>query len=708
MQEQKEDYKNQESPELQEKIDEQQKEILQLKKENAALKDRLRSVNMRNINRNLKRKTKTIEILKEEVKVLKQKEMNKKNIKEEKGVQCNTFKTYVKNIKKEMDLLLAEKENNEEKSQDFVQVEKNLDFKDMSKGKPFNFKLRNLYYIFRSHNVGIVHIAPIIEAVLKLFDINVKNLPSKSTAAVLSSEMGVVARNQLNETLLTCTNTTMHRDATTKKGKHFYGVKFNTGEKILTAGVREVCNGKSETYVNCTKEIINDLSSSKNDASNILNSVYCFMTDRSATEQKVNDILSKDISHTVHSFKCCIHPLLQFSEVCFAEAFNIEKELEVNFNGYSNSLKEPFILFLLRNVSKFFYKDGAGDPNISDIFMKYHGVGKIPIMNFRGNRFNVSFHNAAGTFFIHKLLLQYMFSMKSSYSFLQNFIVLSLQNKVILCLLRALGILCKLITEPYFAKASEVGTILDMGSVYQRLLFVLNMYYENPLLALKQELRLFYGPQFYDNVSDFLFDCCLHNDLTAVFLKRFCGVFKTKVEKIFNDFLSGGKYFNVTQDILEECSSCVTNNICVERLFGKLDYNLKAGPTTNINTIESVMIFNDNDTKEWLEEKDESELKLIVENARKENRKFMALQKERKDILFQQHIQGLKEKEEETKKKKERQTEGVDKALEDMRKQGIWENKDMIENEIEKLKTKKEKLSALKTQINIMSHISKL
>ncbi|XP_061177421.1 uncharacterized protein LOC133186202 [Saccostrea echinata] len=634
------------------------------------------------------------------VEVLQQNEKNKKNTKE-KGVQCNTFKTYIKNIKKEMDVLLSEKENVEDSSNDIVQIERNLDFQEMSKGKPFNFKLRNLYYIFRSHNVGIVHIAPIIEAVLNLFNINVKKLPSKSTAAVLTSEMGVVSRNHLNEKLLTSDNTTMHRDATTKKGKHFYGVKLNTGEDIFTAGVREVCNGKSGTYINCTKEILNDLSSNECEARTILNSVSCFMTDRSATEQKVNDILSEEIPHEVHSFKCAVHPLIQFSDVCVEESFNIEKELHVNFNSYSNSVKEPFILCVLKSVSKMFYKDGVGDPKDLQVFMKSNGVENIPIINFRGSRFNVSFYNAAGTFFIHKLLLQYFFSLKTSYSVLQNFIVLSLQNKVILCLLRAFGILYKLITEPYFLKALEVGNILYMGSVYERLLLVLNMFYDDPSLALKQQLRLFYGPQFYDSVSDYLFDCCLHNDLTTVFLKRLCGVLKTKVEKIFSDFLSGGKYFNVNPDVLSECSSCISNNICLERLMGQLDFSLKTGPTSSINTIESSIIFNDNKTSEWLTEKDDSERQLIIENARKENKKFMELQKERKIKLYEEHLKILKEKEEETKRKRERQTEAVDKAIEDMREHGIWESREIIEKEVEKLKTKKEKLQALKTQINM-------
>lgn len=36
----------------------------------------------------------------------------------------------------------------------------------------------------------------------------------------------------------------------------FYTVQISTGEKVLTAGVREVSDGKGETYVSATKEMI--------------------------------------------------------------------------------------------------------------------------------------------------------------------------------------------------------------------------------------------------------------------------------------------------------------------------------------------------------------------------------------------------------------------------------------------------------------------
>ncbi|XP_048770832.2 uncharacterized protein LOC125676980 [Ostrea edulis] len=329
-------------------------------------------------------------------------------------------------------------------------------------------------------------------------------------------------------------------------------------------------------------------------------------------------------------------------------------------------------------------------------------------MNIRGNRFNVSFYNAAGTFFLHKLLLQYFHSLKTSYSFIQNCIVLSLQNKIILSLLKALGILCKLITQPYLVKATEVKNILDMGLIYQRISTILDMFSENPILALKNEVKFFYGPELYDGVSEFLFQTSIYDDLTCVFLKKLCIVFNAKVKKIFNEFLVGGKYFNVNSDSLEECSSCTTNNICLERLMGKLDFKLNSAPVSTLNTIESTITFSDNKTQKWIEEKEQHEQKMIIENARKENLHFMKIEKERKDHLYEQQVQILKGKEEETQKKKEKRVEELDGAISDIEKHGMWEDVQYMEEHLSKLKTKRDQMTAIKRQINIYKKIYKV
>ena len=75
-------------------------------------------------------------------------------------------------------------------------------------------KVREIYYSLLSK--GVANIGPIIQTVLSLVDIEITDLPSKSTAANMSSEIGLVAKQHLNEVLGNDgTNYTLQCDATT-------------------------------------------------------------------------------------------------------------------------------------------------------------------------------------------------------------------------------------------------------------------------------------------------------------------------------------------------------------------------------------------------------------------------------------------------------------------------------------------------------------
>jgi hypothetical protein len=100
--------------------------------------------------------------------------------------------------------------------------------------------------------------------------------------------------------------------------------------------ITEIKDGKATTYVDCTSSIMNNVSNISTDSSNPLKKVSNFMTDRSATENKANDILSKEIvsssSRSVESFKCAVHHLLQFSDICEKELIKLESEIDVNID----------------------------------------------------------------------------------------------------------------------------------------------------------------------------------------------------------------------------------------------------------------------------------------------------------------------------------------------------------------------------------------
>jgi hypothetical protein len=156
----------------------------------------------------------------------------------------------------------------------------------------------------------------------------------------------------------------MLRDATTKKGHPFYTTQIKTSDKTLTLGVKEVSDGKAQPYDSCVNEVVSDLNvqnSSTYDhdycTENFMNKIKNFMTDRSATENKVNEIICVDNDITVNSFKCSVHPLLQFGTVTQRKVGEIEKNYKIN---QDLNLGDYIAENLLRFVSKLFYKDGSG------------------------------------------------------------------------------------------------------------------------------------------------------------------------------------------------------------------------------------------------------------------------------------------------------------------------------------------------------------
>ncbi|CAC5413834.1 unnamed protein product [Mytilus coruscus] len=145
----------------------------------------------------------------------------------------------------------------------------------------------------------------------------------------------------------------MHRDATTKKGHHFYGLEFSAESgKTYTAGLKEVCDGKAETYVSCTNQILVDIAGTGYGEK--IDNTKSFMTDRSSTESKTNRLLSEQKSNLENNetfdFKCAMHPLLQFSDLCKQIITSLEEKDDFKTEN------------LLGFVSNLFYKDGSGDP----------------------------------------------------------------------------------------------------------------------------------------------------------------------------------------------------------------------------------------------------------------------------------------------------------------------------------------------------------
>ena len=98
-----------------------------------------------------------------------------------------------------------------------------------------------------------------------------------------------------------------------------------------------------------------------------------------------------------------------------------------------------------------------------------------------------------------------------------------------------------------------------------------------------------------------------------------------------------------------------------------------------------------NNTDDWLKSKTSDQQEKIICKARTDNRQYMNKDNFRKEKLIQKQNEILQEKEEEVKRKKERQMSQLPKAIEDMRKVGLWDSEEKIRTEVQKLNPKKEK-----------------
>ena len=153
---------------------------------------------------------------------------------------CDSKHTYFFCPKLEFEL---DENNNEEQNEDANEKNTCMKLKCQTdeKGKPYNDQIRQVYYMFLSRRIGLQHIKPIIEGVLSLVDVHIEKLPSVATASEMVNELESISRTQLESELCNSNALTMHRDATTKKGRHFYGVEFsNNNGQTYTAGIREV------------------------------------------------------------------------------------------------------------------------------------------------------------------------------------------------------------------------------------------------------------------------------------------------------------------------------------------------------------------------------------------------------------------------------------------------------------------------------------
>ena len=151
------------------------------------------------------------------------------------------------------------------------------------------------------------------------------------------------------------------------------------------------------------------------------------MSDSAATEIKFNSLLEEyratvlpytlenyntlnedgklSVSRLMFFFFCGLHSLVHFAETATKAVTEVEKQIfgpekpPIHANSYKKD-NEPSTVRLARTACKTFFrggdeKSGCHLPLITfiDDFLKEHNLRKLKFVPFRGNRFNILFHN---------------------------------------------------------------------------------------------------------------------------------------------------------------------------------------------------------------------------------------------------------------------------------------------------------------------------
>ena len=106
------------------------------------------------------------------------------------------------------------------------------------------------------------------------------------------------------------------------------------------------------------------------------------------------------------------------------------------------------------------------------------------------------------------------------------------------------------------------------------------------------------------------------------------------IKSQLRDQLPGGKYFAPDNKTRSDLQNCPTTNIVSERDFAQYDQKLTQKPTLSDIAVCGVIMFNNNKSGDWLDQKSKSEIKNLVKIARYNKHDRIKKYKKRKKIFW--------------------------------------------------------------------------
>ena len=632
--------------------------------------------------------------------------INRKEVEDQKNV-IDFLKERVQNYRSTIDEL----ENKLTQFSDKINEMKSKLIDTKTDGKTFNSDLRMTVYELSTAEVSVENMSTVIKSVLhRLAKKDVHSLPDTKTYTRIVREMGALSRMHVQEVLSNEENTTLKYDGTSKKKTHYLEVQVESQKQCFTTGISMMASGTADSYSRSIVQSLDSVNNVNDGDVNLLSNISNTMTDRVVVNKKINSILLEKKQLTSgqngvvwNNFFCSVHPLDTFAKAAEKTLKSVQPCDQGSLNVFRHR-GESGTSALIQAVAKLFYNDGVGCPSDLNAFLHSKGIDQTPVYPFIGNRFNILFLNGAGVYFIREPLLYFLEKIWGTPNQLFQAVLLDLKNCDYVVGCRALGIVAKYVTGPWQRLTENTKRILDLNPFFSQAIDRLSEWAADPSpLVHGSQLSLFDGVSVKeDDIFRSLVARSDYDEQTKTVVGEILASVLEVCKRQLADQLPGGEHFIPSAELVEQAKSCSSHNISGERVFGKLDFNLKKAPNAKIDYLESKIIYAENRTSQWIMQKSEKEKDALIAVARASTQKNIPQVRQLYKDLLREKSEILKQKQKMIEQKAEKQRSSKENLVSELVKVGgLWMDIEQMERNLNILSSVKLKLMAVKTQIKV-------
>ncbi len=153
------------------------------------------------------------------------------------------------------------------------------------------------------------------------------------------------------------------------------------------------------------------------------------------------------------------------------------------------------------------------------------------------------------------------------------------------------------------------------------------------------------------------------------------------------------------QEVHAKTTSVPTTNTISERDFAKFDRLLREKPHASTLALEAHILFTNNKTSQWFDQKSETEKAKMMEEARKNASRYRKTYQQRVAQIEEESCRRQQEKEKKNQEAERKLVQTKEKITSEIINYGLWQSLSQVDHSLEGLKSETQKRAALKTQL---------